>query len=288
MSEDDARVRTLMIVHAHPDDESSQTGGTLARYAAAGYRTVLVTCTDGALGDAADSGAKPGQPGHDPRQVAAVRSRELDAAAEALGVHDVVELGYPDSGMSSEGVPMAEDSFGRRPLKPMVTRLVELLRLYQPDVLITYPANGLSGHPDHIRTHELVVAAHDDLVANGASAQVPKLYYIAMSASRIRAAQAAIRAAFGEDVWVPPEEMGVDDAQITTVIDVTPFWGDKLRALAAHASQSDAAMVLKMFSFGQDSAEPVVQVEEYMRAYPPVEVPVAVVERDFFDAAGPA
>ncbi len=150
------RVPVLLIVHAHPDDESRQTGGTLARYAAAGCRTVLVTCTDGAKGDAVDGGAKPGEDGHDPHRVAAHRSRELDCATSALGVRDVVKLGYPDSGMPTGGEPAAADSFSARPPAPMVTQMVRLMHLYEPDVVITYPPNGLSGHPDHIRTHDLV------------------------------------------------------------------------------------------------------------------------------------
>lgn len=281
----DDRTPVLMIVHAHPDDESSQTGGTLARYAAEGCRTILVTCTDGANGDAADGGAKPGAAGHDPRQVAALRSGELDAAAGALGVCNVVKLDYPDSGVSAGEGDAGPMSFSRRPLKPMVTRLVLILRHYKPDVVITYPPNGLSGHPDHIRTHELVVAAHADIVANGAPPNgVPRLYYIAMSVSRLRAALRSVRAAFGDDAWAPPAGMGVDDADITTVIDVTPFWDDKLRALASHASQPDAAMLLKLFSVLDGSVESVARVEEYVRAYPPVTSTAGPVEHDFFDS----
>jgi LmbE family N-acetylglucosaminyl deacetylase len=272
-----------MVVHAHPDDESSQTGGTLARYASAGVRTVLVTCTDGAQGDAVGGGAKPGQDGHDPRRVAEHRSGELDAAAAALGVVDLVKLGYPDSGMPDGDGLAAAASFSARPPLPMVTQMVRLVRLYEPDVLITYPPNGLSGHPDHIRTHELVIAAHGNVVANvEPGGRVPRLYYIAMSNSRLREVQARVRAAFGNDAWVPPDELGVDDEAITTVIDVTPFWAAKQAALAAHGSQSDAALLLRLFATSGDTTETVVQVEEYQRAYPPVESPAGAVERDFF------
>lgn len=264
-----SRPPVLMIVHAHPDDESSQTGGTLARYSAAGCRTVLVTCTDGAQGDSAD-GAKPGQPGHDPRRVAAHRSNEFAAAAAALGVRVVVKLGYPDSGMAADGSAAAE-CFSRRPMMPMVTQMVRLVRLHQPDVLITYPPNGLSGHPDHVRTHDVVVAAHANVRANGDTTQasdIPRLYYIALSASRVRAARSAVRLAFGDDAWAPPEEMAVEDAAITTAIDVTAFSRDKLQALAAHASQPDAAMLLQMFSAGGGFTEPHGHVEEYVRVHP--------------------
>src|SRR4051812_19576448 len=89
---------TLMAVHAHPDDESSSTGGVLARYSSEGIRTVLVTCTNGEYGDGPDH-VKPGDDGHDPDQVAKVRLAELDEACQHLGVTDLETLGYHDSGM---------------------------------------------------------------------------------------------------------------------------------------------------------------------------------------------
>jgi LmbE family N-acetylglucosaminyl deacetylase len=276
------RVPVLMIVHAHPDDESSQTGGTLARYAASGCRTILVTCTDGGQGEAVSGGPRPGEDGHDPRKVAALRSTELDTAAATLGVHDVVKLGYPDSGMPADGSPAAADSFSARASSPVVQQLVRLMRIHEPDVVITYPANGISGHPDHVRTHDVVVAAHQNVVANGESvSRVPRLYYIALSVSRLRELQANVRAAFGDDSWVPPDEMGVPDAEITTVIDVAPFWAAKLAALSAHASQSDAALLVQLLTMGDDPANPDARVEEYVRAYP-VPGPGDPIERDFF------
>ncbi|WP_374023747.1 PIG-L deacetylase family protein [Mycobacterium sp. HNNTM2301] len=258
------RTPVLMAVHAHPDDESSQTGGTLARYAATGWRTVLITCTDGSQGDDA-KGAKPGHPGHDPRRVAAHRSRELDAAAATLGIGDLIMLGYPDSGIPGEADPLPPpEAFSRRPLPTMVRELAGLLRAHRPDVLLTYPPNGFSGHPDHIRTHDLVSAALRTLSATPAF-PAPQLHYIALSRSRLASLTRAARAALGPDVWLPPEEMAVDDADITTAIDITAYWETKLAALAAHASQSDAAALLRSFTAaGQhDSAT---HVEEYVRA----------------------
>jgi LmbE family N-acetylglucosaminyl deacetylase len=264
-----------MVVHAHPDDEASQTGGTLARYAAVGWRTVLITCTDGGQGDG-PHGLKPGDPRHDPHQVAVVRSRELDLAATALGVHDLVKLGYPDSGMSDDNAtPPRADAFSRRPITPMVTRLVRLLHHHQPDVIVTYPSNGLSGHPDHIRTHELVHAALRNIAAEPVDEpagqgsprrKVTKLYYIAMSKSRLRAVRTGARAAFGENAWMPPDEMAIDDSEITTVIDVAPHWDNKVRALSAHASQSHAAAVLQMLCAADTLANFGERVEEYVRA----------------------
>jgi LmbE family N-acetylglucosaminyl deacetylase len=253
-------VPVLMIVHGHPDDESSQTGGTLARYAAEGYRTVLVTCTDGRHGDDA---------GLDPALVPARRAGELDSATKVLGVSDVVKLGYPDSGLFEDDSAVAADCFSRRPADPMVRQMVRLITMFAPDVLVTYPPNGLSEHPDHIRTHDIVVAAHRHVVANAESGRAPKLYYIAISATSVQTMQARIRTVFGDEAgkaFVPPDGMATDDAAITTHVDVTPFWDDKLRALAAHASQADARMLLQMFSSVDDSAT---RTEEYVRVYPP-------------------
>lgn len=252
------RQPVLMVVHAHPDDESSQTGGTLAAYSAAGWRTILITCTDGAQGDGI-SGSKPGQREHDPKQVAQRRSLELDMAAAALGIHEVVKLGFPDSGVPVERIVPARKVFSRRPLRPMVDRLIELIELYRPTVVVTYPSNGLSGHPDHIRTHTLVRTALRALP------QPPLLYYIALSRSRLLATHNRVRAALGPDAWVPPEEMSIDDREVTTVIDITAHWRDKLRALSAHASQSDAAALLTMFAAAEGHG-PGVYVEEYVAA----------------------
>jgi LmbE family N-acetylglucosaminyl deacetylase len=288
------RVPVLMMVHAHPDDESSLTGGTLARYSADGWRTVLVTCTDGGQGDTAE-GLKPGEPGHDPRLVAAARSKELDLATAALGLHDVVKLGYPDSGVLGDSVPAGDNlAFSRRTLRPMVTRLVRVMRMCQPDVVVTYPPNGLSGHPDHIRTHELVVAAHRNVIANAEPEPAtiraatafpwgPQLHYIALSRSRLHGVQQRARAALGRDTWVPPEAMAIEDADITTAIDVAAFWPTKLRALAAHASQPDAAALLRIFGTPMESAE---LFEEYVRAYPQNPSGVVTVESEFLPSSG--
>ncbi len=89
---------TLMAVHAHPDDEGSTTGGVLARYADEGVRTVLVTCTNGELGDG-PGGAKPGEPGHDTAEVVGLRRKELEESCRVLGVEHLELLGYHDSGM---------------------------------------------------------------------------------------------------------------------------------------------------------------------------------------------
>ena len=263
---------TLMIVHAHPDDEASQTGGILAHYAREGVRTVLVTCTDGRQGDGR-GGSKPGDRDHQPSQVAAQRSRELLESAKALTITEVVQLGYPDSGMPESPDDIAPDAFSRIDGEPVVQLLEDLLRHYQPDVLVTYPPNGLYSHPDHLRTHELTVKAftrfkqstsfprHDTDAAAGAR-PTPKLYYIALSRSRLEAVRDHAIAEHGPDAFTPPLDLGVDDTEITTTIDISTVWSQKRQALAAHASQADAAAILRAFD------TPVTQVEEYILADP--------------------
>ncbi|MEU1371842.1 PIG-L family deacetylase [Streptomyces sp. NPDC005803] len=265
-----------MIVHAHPDDEASQTGGTLARYSAAGFRTVLVTCTDGGQGDGAD-GVKPGHHTHHPVQTAARRSLELGMSAVALGITDLIQLRYPDSDMPESADDIAPSAFSKLDGEPLVRRLEALMHEYQPDVIVTYPANGLSHHPDHIRTHELTVTAFGRIKQAGGFRRhradvtpapvrtMPKLYYIAVSFSRLKALRAQADGVLEPDAWVPPLEIGVDDDTITTAVDISGYWAEKLRALSAHASQADAAALLRVLRLS--GAED--QVEEYVRADPP-------------------
>lgn len=268
---------TLMVVHAHPDDESSQTGGTLARCAAAGWRTILVTCTDGSQGSDT-AGRTSGEVGHDPGGVARHRSAELDSAASILGVHEVVKLGYPDSGADADTAP--PDSFSRQPEAPMVRRLVRLIEFYGPAVLVTYPSNGLSGHPDHIRTHDIVTAAHRHVVDNAAARAgvIPHLYHIALSRTLLLDIADRARAVGAAHDWSPPESMGIADDEITTTIDVSAYWAQKVGALAAHASQADAALLLGIFTaIGGTGAA----VEQYVRVYPSPSDPPPTPEQGF-------
>ena len=183
------------------------------------------------------------------------------------------------------GLDAPADAFSRRALGPLVTRMVQIIRLHRPDVVVTYPPNGLSGHPDHVRTHDVVTAALCSTVRDlprGDGATGPRLYYIAFSRTRLKVVQDAVIDVMGDDTWAPSDEMAVDDEQITTVIDVSNFWADKLRALAAHGSQSDAAAVLHMLASpaGLDADE--ARVEEFVRVQPTGDDPHGELEHDFF------
>ncbi|MFD7383961.1 PIG-L family deacetylase, partial [Streptomyces anulatus] len=173
------RPLTLMAVHAHPDDEATGTGGVLARYAAEGIRTVLVTCTDGGCGDG-PGGVKPGEPGHDPAAVASMRRRELEASCDVLGISDLETLDYADSGMIGWPSNEAPGAFWQTPVEEGAARLAELMRHYRPDVVVTYDENGFYGHPDHIQAHRITMAALE------MTELTPKVYWTTMPRSAVR------------------------------------------------------------------------------------------------------
>jgi LmbE family N-acetylglucosaminyl deacetylase len=245
------RPLTLMAVHAHPDDEASSTGGILARYANEGVRTVLVTCTDGSCGDG-PGGIKPGQPGHDPAAVAALRRTELETSCRTLKVSDLELLGYTDSGMMGWPQNHAPGSFWTTPVAQAAERLAALMRHYRPDVVVTYDENGFYGHPDHIQTHRITMAAIE------LTAIAAKVYWTTIPRSTMAEFRRII-AELDPDRDKPKTEtdpappvgddqppIGLPDEQISTWVDVTEFGKHKYESLAAHASQGDNIFFLNM------------------------------------------
>ena len=234
---------TLMAVHAHPDDEATGTGGVLAAAAAEGIRTVLVTCTDGRCGDG-PGGVKPGEPGHDPAAVVALRETELRRSCEILGVGHLELLGYADSGMMGWATNDVPGSFWTTPVDEAARRLAALIERYRPDVVVTYDENGFYGHPDHIQAHRITMAAVE-------LAPVPaKVYWTTAPRSRMAEFRKTM-IELGAD-WDEPEdgaempEIGLPDDEITTWVDTVAFGQQKYDALAAHASQGENIFFLKM------------------------------------------
>jgi LmbE family N-acetylglucosaminyl deacetylase len=226
---------TLMAVHAHPDDEASSTGGVLARYAAAGLRTVVVTCTNGELGDG-PGGIKPGEAGHDERAVVATRLAELDEACRILRVTNLELLGYRDSGMADWQFKDHADAFCNVPIDESSGRLVALFEKYRPAVVITYDDQGGYNHPDHLQAHHVTVAAFEQ------SGIAAKLYLSAFRRRTFEKLRDEL-AKLGVEFPAPEldeETLALMDAverRITTTVDTTAFVDQKQRALAAHASQ---------------------------------------------------
>ena len=200
--------RRLLLVHAHPDDESIYTGATMAAYAAQGVRVTLVTCTLGELGEiippslahlAAEKEDRLGE----------YRIGELAAACAALGVTDHRFLGGPgrwrDSGMMGTEGNDDPRCFWRADVDQAADALLAVIREVRPQVLVTYDANGFYGHPDHIQAHRVACRAFQQAGAHG----LAKFYATAAP----------------------------DSGQVTTEIDATAYFGQKMAAMRAHATQ---------------------------------------------------
>jgi LmbE family N-acetylglucosaminyl deacetylase len=267
-----------MAVHAHPDDEATGTGGVLAKAAAEGIRTVLVTCTDGSCGDG-PGGVKPGEPGHDPAAVVALRQVELEKSAQILGVSHLELLGYADSGM--EGWPQndAPGSFWSTPVEEGAAKLARLIEKYSPDVIVTYDENGFYGHPDHIQTHRITMAAID---ATGSTA---KVYWGTFPHSGMEKFAAAMRE-LGFDDWddeLPGEEagrpeIGLPDEQVTTWVDISAYAEQKYNSLHAHASQGENILFLQL---GLERFTELMGMETFVRVRDTTNAPLP--EGDLFD-----
>ncbi|MEX1009444.1 MAG: PIG-L family deacetylase [Acidimicrobiia bacterium] len=277
---------TLMAVHAHPDDESNSTGGSLARYSAEGVRTVLVTCTNGEFGDAPGK-IKPDQEGHDPDDVARIRLGELKVATEALGVSHTEVLGYRDSGMRDWTQNEDPRAFHHQPDDVVAARLIELFEQFRPQVVVTYFANSGYNHPDHLKAHDVTIAALD-------ACDIPdKLYLIARPRSW-RERMREIAEEYGIEMpqlpqappptptepgqpEQPPRPFGVDESLITTFIDGSAYAAQKRAALAAHASQLDGSFFLR---FPEEAFAKAFGSESFIRERDTTGAPVP--EDDFF------
>jgi N-acetyl-1-D-myo-inositol-2-amino-2-deoxy-alpha-D-glucopyranoside deacetylase len=220
---------SLLLVHAHPDDESIGTGATMARYAGEGARVTLVTCTLGELGEI----IPPSLQALLPDELGEYRIGELERSCAALGVTDHRFLGEPgryrDSGMM--GLPDNDDPrcFWQASVEEAATALAAIIDEVEADVLVSYDANGFYGHPDHIQAHRVAWRARE--LAGGTA----KFYATAMPRSVL-----ARVVELPEDSWfrrVRDLSVSVPDDQVTTEIDATPYLAAKLAAMAAHETQ---------------------------------------------------
>ena len=144
---------TLLALFAHPDDEAFGTGGMIARYAAAGVCVTLVCTTRGEVGEIAEG------TGATRETLGEVREGELRCAAETMGISELIFLGYRDSGMVDTPENADPRAYINAPAEEVIPRLVGIIRLVQPQVVVTFEPNGGYGHPDHIAIHRHTVAA---------------------------------------------------------------------------------------------------------------------------------
>ena len=236
--------RTIVALHAHPDDESSKGAGTIARYSDMGVRCVLVTATGGEAGDILNAAADTPEIRAD---LAAVRRAELLAAAAIIGYDDVVMLGYRDSGMPGSDENSHADAFVNASFDEVLGRLVAIIRSEQPDVIIGYDDHEWYPHPDHLRIHDLseaVFAAAADpgrFPDSGDPWSAQRLYAPAFSLRRIRMlgkamADRGLESPF--DRWIAGIDPDAVDPQLTHV-DVGPYLERARSALRAHHTQID-------------------------------------------------
>jgi N-acetyl-1-D-myo-inositol-2-amino-2-deoxy-alpha-D-glucopyranoside deacetylase len=236
--------RRLLLVHAHPDDESIETGATMASYAAAGAHVTLVTCTLGELGEII-----PPQLGHlavgREDRLGEYRVGELARACAALGVSDHRFLGGPgrwrDSGMMGLASNRAPGCFWQADPAEAAAELAAVLREVRPQVVVTYDENGFYGHPDHIQAHRVAWRA---FAGSGLAAQGAKFYATAMPRSVLaQAIKLGPDAPPGFRAVADVAELpfGVPDEQVTTEIDGTAYLAAKTAAMRAHATQISVA-----------------------------------------------
>ena len=243
---------TLMAVHAHPDDESSNTGGLLRLAAEQGHTTIVVTCTNGALGKVKMPHVRlnPRQNPADRQRLALIRQEELAQATAILGVTKVYQLGYHDSGMAGWDSNQERQAFVQANPEDVTGQLVPIIRRHRPDVVVTYDAHGGYGHPDHVMAHRVTVAsvAAAAVAAHcpegGAPWQVHKVYEIVWPRSAVRRAIQVMQVLEFFGLPTPLREphcdldvLGCPDELITTRIDVRSVLRAKWAALCAHRSQ---------------------------------------------------
>ncbi|MGW9302535.1 N-acetyl-1-D-myo-inositol-2-amino-2-deoxy-alpha-D-glucopyranoside deacetylase [Streptomyces cyaneofuscatus] len=270
----DLPARRLLLVHAHPDDESINNGATMARYAAEGAHVTLVTCTLGEEGEvippalahlAADRDDALG-----PHRVG-----ELAAAMKELGVTDHRFLGgagrFRDSGMMGTEQNERPGAFWATPVDEAAAPLVDVIREVRPQVLVTYDPDGGYGHPDHIQAHRVAMRAADlaadPAYGTGAPHTIAKIYWN-------RVERAVLEAAFDHLRTTAPDTFpgiaAVDDVPgvtggdaITAEIDGSAYAGAKAAAMRAHATQIAVDDEDAFFALSNDLGQPLLTAEYY-------------------------
>jgi N-acetyl-1-D-myo-inositol-2-amino-2-deoxy-alpha-D-glucopyranoside deacetylase len=234
--------RSILFVHAHPDDESVGTGATMARCAAEGARVTLVTCTLGEEGEIhvpALVGLAPAEAD----QLGGYRIAELAAACAALGVTDHRFLGgagrYRDSGMM--GLPSNQHprAFWGADLDEAAGALLEVIRETRPQVAVTYDPDGFYGHPDHIQAHRVTMRAAELAAAEGLG--LTKVYWTAVPRSVLEAGIGQFADAddnpFEGVTSIDELPFGTPDPEISARVDAHEYADAKVAALRAHATQ---------------------------------------------------
>ena len=237
--------RTILSLHAHPDDESSKGAATVAKLVDEGARAILVTATGGEAGEILN-------PAMDKPEVidnlAEVRADELSVAADIIGYDTVELLGYRDSGMPESVDNARPEAFCNQDFEQVLERVVAIVRRERPSILLGYDAHEFYPHPDHLRIHDLTV----HLAAAAADAhrfpyagepwQISKVYAPIFTGARIRVLHEAMLARTGESPfseWLGRIDGYTDPERRTMRFDVTGYIDRGRDALRAHRTQVD-------------------------------------------------
>jgi N-acetyl-1-D-myo-inositol-2-amino-2-deoxy-alpha-D-glucopyranoside deacetylase len=240
--------RSLLLVHAHPDDETINNGATMAKYVSEGVRVTLVTCTRGEEGEVlvpelADLASSKSD------QLGKHREGELANAMAALGVKDfrflgAPEVSYRDSGMLGTEPNNRSDVFWQAGLDDAASHLVKIIREVKPQVLVTYDEFGGYGHPDHIQAHRVAMRAaelaSDPTYGTGGVWEISKIYWNTMPRSVIQEGidkMKEIGSSFFGAESADDLPFAKPDELVTTLIDGTAFIDAKMAAMASHPTQ---------------------------------------------------
>lgn len=267
--------RRMMVVLAHPDDESFGLGGTLAKYAAEGVEVHIVIATDGVAGSVAEGYE------HTLSELVAVRAQELQGAVDVLG-GTLHQLGYRDSGYIGDPANNHPDAFIQQDVGEVAGRLVALMREIRPQVVVTHDETGGYFHPDHIMCWKVTTPA---FFAAGDPAQYPdtayaafqpdRLYYSAISNRRFKLYIGLMRLKgqdpkhAGRNKDIDMTRIGIDQDKLNAFIDYRAYWDVKRAASAQHPSQGGG-------TGGRNALLPewaqrrLLSTETFIRAHPPV------------------
>jgi N-acetyl-1-D-myo-inositol-2-amino-2-deoxy-alpha-D-glucopyranoside deacetylase len=234
--------RSILFVHAHPDDEAIGTGATMALYAAAGVHVTLVTCTLGEEGEI-HVPALAGLAASEADQLGGYRIGELAAACAVLGVTDHRFLGgagrYRDSGMMGLPTNNHPRAFWQADLDEAGGLLLDVIRETRPQVAVTYDPNGFYGHPDHIQAHRVTMQACELAAKEGIAPA--KIYWTTVPLSTLQAGIEEFAGSsnnpFAEVTDASELPFGTADEEIAACVDGREFAALKIAAVRAHASQ---------------------------------------------------
>ncbi|WP_406454422.1 N-acetyl-1-D-myo-inositol-2-amino-2-deoxy-alpha-D-glucopyranoside deacetylase [Streptomyces sp. NBC_00876] len=289
----DLPARRLLLVHAHPDDESINNGATMARYAADGALVTLVTCTLGEEGEVIPPALAHLAADRDDA-LGPYRQGELAAAMKELGVTDHRFLGgpgrYRDSGMTGVEQNHRPGAFWSAGVDEAAGYLVEVIREVRPQVLVTYDPDGGYGHPDHIQAHRVAMRAAElaadpaHTPGSGAPHTIAKIYWNRVPRTVAEDAFARLRAtapdAFPGIAAIDDVPGVVNDTLITTEVDGAGHEEAKTAAMRAHATQ--IALKGPFFALSNDLGQPVLTTEYYELVSGTPGAPEGTIEKDLF------